>query len=257
MKIMSYNILYGGIDEKGSRIEKIIDVINGVKPDFLALQEANHFDESDHALLRRISDETNLPYFALSQGGLYEGKEHFHVASLSRTPLRNLHTFIGSSFQSAALSVVIDSPLGELSLCNVHLHAFSEDERLKEIGVVESHQSKFKLGVVLGDCNAISRLDHYDDRSAKEFTQYDLTRFDSTDMFVNNGYIDSVAHLGIKDRSTHPTHGCKHALSKTDIRIDYIWVTSPLLPFIDVASVIKTPGSEIASDHHPVTLTLG
>jgi len=266
MIIMTFNIFRGGIDANGSRIEHIINVVNSVNPDFLALQEANNFDKNDYALLKRISAETNLPHYALSQGSLDEdGKrpcvtgvpgERSHVASLSRYPLRNIHTFLGSSFQCAALSVVVDSPLGELSLCNVHLHAHSEDERLKEIGVVLDYQSKFEKNIILGDCNALSRSDTYGSLSAKEFTYYDLTRFDATDM-LNKDHIDSSAHLGVTDRSTHPTHGCPHPLSKSAIRVDYIWVTPSLSCSMQAAAVIKTPDSEIASDHHPLTLTLG
>lgn len=265
MIIMTFNILNGGIDAKGSRIEHIINVINDVNPDFLALQEAHNFDKDNYALLRRISEETNLPYYALSQGSRDEDgkrlyatgvrRERSHVTSLSRYPLRNVHAFLGSAFQTAALSVVIDSPLGEISLCNIHLHAHSEEERLKEIGVILDYQSQFEKNIILGDCNALSRLDTYGSLSAKEFTYYDLTRFDATDV-LNKDHIDSAAHLGVTDRSTHPTSGCPHPVSKSDIRTDYIWVTPSLSCFMQAATVIKTPNSEIASDHRPTTLTL-
>jgi endonuclease/exonuclease/phosphatase family metal-dependent hydrolase len=110
MKIMTYNILEGGVDDNGSRIEHIIDVIKEVNPGFLALQEANNFDKNDNELLKRVSNETKLPHYTLSQGSLYEGKKRYHVVILSRYPLREEYTFPDSSFQAAALSVVVDSP---------------------------------------------------------------------------------------------------------------------------------------------------
>jgi len=150
MKIMTSNILEGGIDDKGSRIEYIIDVIKEVNPDFLALQEANNFDKNNNELLKRVSNEIKLPHYTLSQGALYDDQRRYHVVSLSRYPMREERTFQDPLFQSAALSVVIDSPLGELSLCNVHLHAHSEDERLKELAVILKYQSKHKNHIILG-----------------------------------------------------------------------------------------------------------
>ena len=255
MKIMTYNILKGGIDNKGSRIEYIIDVIKKANPDFVAIQEASNFDKNDNELLKRVSNETKLPHYALSQGTLYDDQRRDHVVSLSRYPLREEHLFPGSSFQCAALSVVIDCPLGELSLCNVHLHAHSEDKRLREAEAVLSYQSKYKKYIILGDFNALSRSDHYDDLSAREFTYYDLTRFEATDM-LNMDLVDAVAHLNVKDRSTHPTIGVSHRISKSPIRIDYIFVTPSLSANIKNATVIKTQTAEKASDHYPVVVTL-
>ncbi len=255
MKIMTNNILEGGIDNKGSRIEHIIDVIKEVNPDFVALQEANNFDENDSELLKTISNETNLPHYALSPGAPYPNRKRCPVASLSRYPLRKEHTFPESSFQSAALSVAIDSPLGEISLCNVHLHANSEAERLKEIKVIIKYQSKHENHIILGDLNAISRSDNIPNLSTEESTRYDLTRFDVTDM-LGESYVDVVSHVDVSDNSTHPTVGVSHPICKNPIRIDYIFVNPPLASNIKSGAVIKTKASDIASDHYPVVVTL-
>ena len=256
MKIMTYNILNGGIDDKGSRIEYIINVINKEKPDFLAIQEANNFDKNNNELLKRISDETNLPYYILSPGALCDNKKRYHVVSLSRHPVREEHMFFSdAAVQSAALSVVIDSPLGELSICNVHLNARSENERLKEIKSILKFQSKYKNHIILGDFNAIFRTNKYSDLTAREFTYYDLTHFYVTDL-LKKSYVDTLTNLNIKDRSTHPTSGVGHPISKSPIRIDHVFITSLLSSHIKSGSVIKTEISEIASDHYPVVVTL-
>ncbi len=255
MKIMTSNILEGGIDNKGSRIEHIIDVIKKVNPDFLALQEANNFDENDNELLKTVSNETNLPHYTLSPGAPYTDRKRYHVASLSRYPLREEHTFPESSFQSAALSVAIDSPLGEISLCNVHLHDSSEAERLKEIAVILKHQSKHKNHIILGDFNAVSRSDNCRNFSSEESARDDLTRFDVTDI-LSRSYVDVVSHLNVSENSTHPTVGVPHPISKSPIRIDYIFVNQSLVSNIRSGAVIKTKTSDIASDHYPVVVTL-
>jgi exodeoxyribonuclease-3 len=255
MKIMTNNILEGGIDDKGSRIEHIIAVINDVKPDFVALQEANNFDKNDNELLKTVSNETDLPHYALSPGAPRPGRKRYHVASLSRYPLREEHTFPESSFQSAALSVAIDTPLGEISLCNVHLHANSETERLKEIEVIIKYQSKHKNHIILGDFNAVSRSDDIPELSTEESAHYDLARFDVTDM-LSESYVDAVSHLDVSDNSTHPTVGVSHPISKSQIRIDYVFVNPTLVSSIKKGAIIKTETSDIASDHYPVVVTL-
>jgi len=118
---MTYNILDGGIDSNGSRIEYIIDTIKKEKPDFVAIQEAHNFDKNENELLKKVSKAVKLPYYALSQGALDDDKERSHVVSLSRYPLQEEYLFPNFTFQCAALSVVIDSPLGNsqfvISIC--------------------------------------------------------------------------------------------------------------------------------------------
>jgi exodeoxyribonuclease-3 len=255
MKIMTYNILDGGIDSNGSRIEYIIDTIKKEKPDFVAIQEAHNFDKNEYELLKKVSKAVKLPYYALSQGALDDDKERSHVVSLSRYPLQEEYLFPNFTFQCAALSVVIDSPLGKLSICNIHLHAHSEDERVSEAEMVLSYQAKHGKYIILGDFNSLSRSDTYGDLCAREFTFYDLTRFEVTDIF-NVYHTDAVAHINVSDRSTHPTVGVTHRISKTPIRIDYVFLTPSLSTHIKNAQIIKTPTAEKASDHYPVVVTL-
>jgi len=247
---MTFNIWKGGIDDLGSRIGFIIDVIKEVKPDFLALQEANNFEKDDYALLKRVSNETKLPYYSLSPGALYEDGRHYHVVTLSRYPLREEYTFQDFTFQAAALSVVIDSPLGELSLCNLHLHAFSEDKRLKELEIILKYQSKYKNHILLGDFNSISNKDEYNVESLEVEKRFDVTDF------LNKNYTDVTSYLALDNGSTHPTPINTDPTITKQIRIDYEFVTPPLATHIKSATVIKTPISEKASDHYPVTLTL-
>jgi len=254
MKVMTFNIWEGGVNDSGSRTGFIVDVIKEANPDFLALQEANHFDKDSNSLLKKISREISLPYYSLSEGTLRKNGMRFHVAILSRYPLREEHRFSDFAFDCAALSVVIDCPIGEISICNLHLHAFSEDKRLNELDVVLKYQSRYKNHMLLGDFNSLSRHDHYGNLSAEEFIYYDLNRFEATDMLSKN-YVDAAAHLNVSDRRTHPT-GITRQISKSLIRIDYMFLTPSLAVHTKNSTVIKTPSSEKASDHYPVMLTL-
>jgi len=177
MKIMTYNIASGGIDSNGSRVDQIIAVINDANPDFLAIQEADNFQKDDFALLKKISAETNLSYFEFSQGQVYEDGKRYHTVSLSKTPIKNTYTFSDTPFTHAGLATTIDSPLGELTICNIHLHSRQEDERLKGINAVLQYLATFEKSIILGDHNALSKTDQYDDLTTSEFTHYDLDRF--------------------------------------------------------------------------------
>jgi len=250
MKIMTFNIWEGGIDALGSRIDFIVDVIKEVNPDFLAIQEANSFDKDCDALLKKVSSRTALPYYSLSSGSLYEDVKCYHVVTLSRYPLREEYRFPNFTFQSAALSVVIDSPFGELSLCNLHLHDNSEDIRLKELEYILKYQSKYKNHILLGDFNSLLYKDEYDTKTLEV-----ENRFDVTDI-LNENYTDVGSYLALHSRSTHPTPANTNPVITKQIRIDYIFVTPSLTTHIKNASVIKTLSSEKASDHYPVTLTL-
>jgi len=55
---------------------------------------------------------------------------------------------------------------------------------------------------------------------------------------------------------THPTEGIGDSISKTQIRIDYIFTNKALIDYVKKIEVIKTKRVEIASDHYPVTATL-
>jgi len=250
MKIMTFNIWEGGIDEPGSRIDSIVDVIKEANPDFLALQEANNFDKDSNALLKKISSDIALPYYALSQGALQKSGKRYHVVVLSRYPLREEHRFSDFLFHCAALSVVIDSPLGEISICNLHLHAFSENIRLNELKVILKYQSQYKNHMLLGDFNSLSHKDEYDTKTLEV-----ENRFDVTDI-LNKSYTDVASHLALGNRSTHPTPSNIDPTITKPIRIDYIFLTPSLTAHIKNPTVIKTTISEKASDHYPITLTL-
>jgi len=249
---MTFNILEGGIDENGSRIDFIKEVIKEASPDFLALQEAYNFEKDNDQLLKEVSQHTGLQYYALSPGRILEDGKQYHAASFSRYPFKEKYLFSGSQFQNAALFTVIDSSVGELSICNIHLHiplnfeeAGSEDKRLKELEIILGHISRYKNLILLGDFNSISRDDNYDLKTLEVEPRFDVTSKLARD------YVDVASYLKLEDRSTHPTPINKNPSYTMPVRIDYIFVSSSLAPRIQDATVIKTPISEQASDHYP------
>ena len=251
---MTFNILLGGIDEHGSRIDIITEVIKEASPDFLALQEAHNFEKDNDQLLKQVSQHSGLQYYALSPGRTLEDGKQYHVASFSRYPFKEEYLFSGPQFQCAALFTIIDSPLGELSICNILLQypvknfpeeAGSEDRRLKELEIILGHISRYKNLILLGDFNSISRDDNYD----LETLEYE-PRFDVTSKLARD-YVDVASYLKLDDRITYPTPVNKNPSYTMPLRVDYIFISPPLASRIKDATVIKTPISDQASDHYP------
>ena len=250
MKIMTFNILTGGTDEYGSRIDFIKEAISEVSPDFVALQEANDFQKDNRRLLREVSQHIGLRYYTLSTGSMREGRQ-YHLASLSRYPFKKKYVHSQAPFSiEAPISTVIDSPLGELSICNLHLDAWSENKRLKELEIILRDESEYRNQILLGDFNSVSSSDNYDvERLEVE------ARFDVTDI-LRRDYVDVASYLGLEDRSTFPAQANKSLAFTRDIRIDYIFVAASLAARIKGASMLKTPTTDQASDHYPLVVTI-
>ena len=186
MKIMTFNILTGGTNEDGSRIEFIKEAISEVSPDFLALQEANGFERDNNRLLKEMSQHIGLPYYALSDG-LIEDRgfsssriqsevRRYHLATLSRYPFKSRYVYSQADFAIAPpLCTVIDSFVGELSICNIHLDTWSEDKRLKELEVILKDGAEYENRILLGDLNSVSDDDNYDVETLEVKARFDVT----------------------------------------------------------------------------------
>lgn len=253
MKLMTFNILQGGINKYASRsrIDLIINVIRDANPDFVALQEAHDFERNNKRRLREISKRTGLKHCDLFPGTPHDWDRQSNVANLSSYQIKERYKFPGCIISGGALLAVINSPIGELSICNLHLNAHSEDIRLEEIEIILEHTARFKNVILLGDFNSLSRDDEYDPETLE--VEYS---FEATDMLKMH-YVDVASHLGLKDRSTFPTLTNSDLDFTKPLRVDYIFVSPSLEGHIKDVAVIKTSDSEKASDHYPIVVTLG
>lgn len=68
MKLMSYNILNGGVD----RLSLIIDAIKQEKPDYLTINEANTFAKDNNKILKAFAQQIGLPYYDIALSGEYD-----------------------------------------------------------------------------------------------------------------------------------------------------------------------------------------
>jgi endonuclease/exonuclease/phosphatase (EEP) superfamily protein YafD len=109
LRVMTYNIAGGMADQ-----HRLQALLSAQAPDLLLVQEFR-----DRQQLAQLSTLLHLPYYHLE---FYEGS-HSGVGLLSRWPLGPAHTLsLRHSRQGkVALAAAIDSPLGRLWTCSVHL----------------------------------------------------------------------------------------------------------------------------------------
>ena len=254
MKVMTYNILLGG----EGRLEAIIDTICTEKPDILGIQEANHFDENNR--LQVISERAGLPYTALALGAMRNSGRRFHVATLSRTEIKAKKCLEG--FHHAGLQTIIVTEFGLVSVVNVHLSLDKEYTRMQEACKIIIAQEPFEQSIILGDHNALSPKDNYDQSFFNDALKYFFTRdgkitTDAIDRIEKARFFDGkaremkpkffdTAFLTKNQQRTFPTPISRHSDSPR-LRIDYIFVSEALSPHLKKTKVVQSD----ASDHYP------
>ena len=98
---------------------------------------------------------------------------------------------------------LVNTPLGNISIVNVHLHATDEDRRLSEINQVLASDRVLPKLILLGNLNAISPSD---DRSENSFDQSER-RFDVISRLMAEGLTDVLDNKFkyVKPYKVYPT----------------------------------------------------
>ncbi|HVA97027.1 MAG TPA: endonuclease/exonuclease/phosphatase family protein [Candidatus Acidoferrales bacterium] len=253
MKLMSYNILDGGVD----RLPLIIDAIKKEAPDYLTINEANTFAQDDNKILKELTQQIDLPYFDVALSEEYD----YHVAAFSKYPFK--HTTKPHPLTRACLITLIDTDLGELSVASLHLTPYAEDLRHPEIDLIIKAQKQYENRILMGDMNSLSQSDNYDSQIIQQFTVAQLKkfttdtqiRFDAINKILSVGYYDVAKELEKNKENTVPTPTSKDT-SHSQMRLDYIFISDSLLPHLKDYSVVKNKITDKASDHYPIIAEL-
>ena len=253
MKLMTYNIFNGAVN----KLPQIIEIVNAESPDYLTLNEANTFAKNDNEILKRFAQATNFPYFDLA----LSGQRDYHVAVFSKYPLKKIQKL--QPLARACLVAVIDTEFGQLSIASLHLTPFTEDLRHEEINLVVDLQKQYPNKILTGDMNSLSRIDNYDENIIKEFNEIQLkkfteegnTRYDAIDKILSTGYYDTAVQVNKNEKYTVPTKSNLDT-AHSQLRLDYIFVSQPLLDHLSFYDVIKNDLTDGASDHYPIVAEL-
>lgn len=264
MKILTYNLLSGGQQGKRQNLSQITEALREISADFIALQEANNFELDNRRLLKKLADELEYPYYDLSRGGEKGRWGFFNAASLSKFPFKDINRFEGE-FRNAALQTIIGSRIGDISICNTHLTPMTEDERLVEVEKVLKASSQYEKSIILGDINSLSPQDIYDADiitsfnpvQIEKFTKQNKLRFDVINKILEKGLTDVAVEREINKTSTVPTNiGNIDKAHATPMRLDYIFISKPLLSHLREVEVVITDMTETASDHYPILVEI-
>jgi endonuclease/exonuclease/phosphatase family metal-dependent hydrolase len=137
-----------------------------------------------------------------------------------------------------------------------HLDHTAESVRMTQLRALRSWtvRDRNRPHVVMGDFNAIQLWDYADRPEAlqalaahpKGAQMLDYGRGAQVILQMEKaGYTDAICHCGkAGEDSFLPAEGA--------LRIDYIWISQPLLPGLRTAQVWYEPAGKEASDHRPV-----
>ncbi len=262
MKIMSYNIYYGGEKPLGgleSRKSLIQSVARKESPDVLGLLECNGWDETP-CLLNDYLKVLDMKGCLLAASRDKKGFS-FNIALLFQKKIEMSSVFMDNRFFHHGV-IFADWFMGKqkMSLALTHLNPFDSQKRLLEVGLILSRLRNKTSAVLMGDLNSLSMEDYQDgskkeikDRFGSEFNKMDAEVIES---IKRAGFIDSFRYLHPCGKFfTVPTPVSRDpAFSKSGYRLDYIFVSESLKKFIFRSEIIKTKESEKASDHFPVSV---
>jgi exodeoxyribonuclease III len=254
MKFMTYNIRDGA----EASLPFVIEIVKRERPDYLTVTEANTFARAQNKILKAVAHEIGLLNYDIALSG--EG--NYHIAVFSTHPFKEVHKV--QPLMRACVATTIETQLGRLSIASIHLTPHSEDLRLPEIDRIINFQKKYTHRMLIGDMNALSEHDHYSQEfirrlnkiQLKKFTTHGHLRFDVIGKIMAVGYHDTALRLGRNNEHTVPTAVSNDAAHST-MRLDYIFTSETLLPYLTDYAVVKNDLTELASDHYPVLVNLG
>ncbi|MFH1175017.1 MAG: endonuclease/exonuclease/phosphatase family protein [archaeon] len=239
MKLLTYNILDGGRE----RTDILQRIITGQQPDIVALQEANNFSPEQLAAWKTA---LGMQHYILARGGEQTENGTYDVVLFSKHPLHEVKAL--KLRNAAAFGAITYNK--ELCIGSVHLSPYTEDDRKSELEQILSAITQYKNCILLGDFNSLSHTDDYgnswknwSERRKKRFMTNGRIRHTITNMLAKHGFVDVGNHLHNHDLTY-----------REQVRIDYVFVTKPLLPDVKAITVLKHADTAKASDHYPIVV---
>jgi exodeoxyribonuclease III len=253
MRLMTYNVLTGGLDSgHDTRLGAICETIQGVAPDILVLNECNGFERDGYRTFYRLEAELGM------RGVLAQAHSGFHVALFIRRG-RLLETYcLAREVHHAVLAAALEIDGTVLRVIGAHLNPFGGDARLLEV----QHLIRFlreELVFVLGDLNALSSHD-----SAGYQPERWLPRRRARHLLAESGRLDTRAIALLESAElvdvfrargvAEPTAPTRLVADSRDyqVRIDYVFASPAAAARVTHAQRVNGARVEIASDHYPL-----
>lgn len=246
LRVLSYNIRYGGVGKE----RELAEVIRAVGADVVMLNEATHPHVVAH-----LADAAGYPHHA--------SRRAYSTGFMSRIPVASHAWHQPRGARHAFLEVAFDQP--DLRLFGLHLSAWfsrwSERRRHYEIRAlldgIKHHQHGFHI--ILGDFNALAPgeqlvVEKFPGwiRAMVWVSGRDIAR-DTIQTMLDARYADIWKRLN--PASDDP--GYTFPTWDPHVRLDYAFVPMPFADRVAAFDIIKSPDvARTASDHHPILVTL-
>ena len=112
----------------------------------------------------------------------------------------------------------------------------------------------------MGDFNSLSPLDKYDDaKILASMKQVGIGKFgrgklrkEVIQKVMDAGFIDTIKEFSKTFEYSVPTMYCKDKNHFADLRLDYLFITRPLVDSLKNARIIRTEETNQLSDHFPL-----
>lgn len=259
LTVLTYNTLFGGRDGvSDARAKAQLDLINQVRPDVYLMQEAKGFDANGSAWLHATEARIGMRGFLAVAP--HTGQ---NVAIFIREPLRPLAfdaDAVHFHHALATLKVYLPGSGGPITFISAHLCPNGPDVRRREAAYLAVQAAPDSLTLVAGDFNSASPHDPepegFDRLPAHHRARYlgaDLERADRS-VLANleaSGWVDLGHKLDPAKVATVPTAnfiGTEFA----SMRCDYLLASASLARRARHYEVLRTPSTDMASDHYPV-----
>ncbi|HKP85532.1 MAG TPA: endonuclease/exonuclease/phosphatase family protein [Blastocatellia bacterium] len=239
LKLLSYNIRYGGI----GREEDLAAVIREAAPDTVVFQEATR----PH-VIERLAAQTGMKVWGAQTG--------YSVGFMSRLEVAHYEWHCPPGTRRPFLEIV--HPETGFRIFGLHLSAvhsnWTERRRVRELratlNAIKRHQEGFH--VLVGDFNTLAPGELLNVRSLP-FRLRPLIwlsgalRWETIQIMLDAGYADGYRTLHKEDKGfTFPTWN-------PHVRLDYLFVPAPFADRLKVCQVVNgSPAVKQASDHFPL-----
>ncbi|MEM7476348.1 MAG: SMP-30/gluconolactonase/LRE family protein [Planctomycetota bacterium] len=265
LRVITHNVWYGFTKKAEPRYGNWKRWMSAQAPDVVSLQELNTYTEER---LQEDAASWGHPYSVLLK------EEGFPTGITSRYPITDVKR-IREGFHHGLLRCRIQG----IWFYVVHFHPSNFQRRIEEAALlkkdVKALPGKNPKIVLAGDFNGFSPADKSQYDSDAQLVPFfeGLDRKNSKARNLNEGMIDYGGIQAILDqgyidlvasrRSTHlpfvgtfPGELVNDQDHGTDRRLDYIFVSSSLLEQMESIAILRSPCTEMLSDHIPVSATI-
>lgn len=246
-RLVTFNILEGA-STPPKRFERIAELLEGLRPDLVFLQECVDWKSER---LQELGELVSLNHHYLTQCNPRGSGRRYNLGALSREPIEKAISHTPNLLAHGCQEIRLEHV--PLTFFNIHLVARTEEERVSEIRwFLQSPRE----GVLAGDLNCLSPDDPYTPELAMRLLEAGVKkygnppRFDTMELLRENGWHAIRPGNNGRDGTEWVTRWRTEVTPPLPTRTDYVLTSSAVLPCL--SSVWHVDLKHEESDHNPV-----